>query len=271
MPSRRRQATRCASIVAVLSTVSACSVALFTPPTGPGEPAPDASVAWTAATRDCQSVTTYTGSLRVSGRIGADRLPTTITIVTGATPTGFRLEGRAASRSIFRLAGSDREATLYLDDGHRYATGQPEDLTEALIGVRLQPARWLALLNGCLSPASGAVTGARYGPLLGITTTDGRVFLEMSEGAWRVQEGLFDGVIVTYRQFTAPPSRLPASWLLRSDAGREPAVALSVTVDRATAGRPIDATAFAVSLPGDAVHITLDELRQSGPLRQKGH
>jgi hypothetical protein len=270
LPSRGRQALRCASIAALLSAVSACAVTLFTPPVGPGEPAPDAATVWAAATRDCRTVTSYTGSLRVSGRIGGDRLPVTVTLVTGATPTGLRLEGTAAGRNLFLLAGTDAEATLYLDDGHRFAQGRPEELTAALVGVSLGPARWLALLNGCLSSATEAVSGVRYGPTLGLTTSDGRVFLAMSDGAWQVQDGLFDGIIVTYRRWIAASSRLPADWRFTSEAGRDPSVSLAVTVDHATAGRPIPATAFTLSLPADAVRITIDQLRQSGPLRQKG-
>jgi hypothetical protein len=212
-------------------------------------------------------VTSYKGSLRVSGRIGGERLPTTIDIATGATPTGIRLEGRAASRNIFKLAGTTDEATLYLDDGHRSASGRPEELTDALMGVKLGPERWLALLTGCVATPPDFVSGARYGADLAVTTPNSRVFLGLASGVWHPIDGIFDGVVVTYRRFS---STLPDEWRLRSEVGRDPSLDLSVSVDDMTAGGPIAASVFVLALPDDVTPMTLDDLRQSGPLRRKG-
>jgi hypothetical protein len=252
---------------ALLTCASACAPALFVPPVGPGDPAPDAAAAWAEATRACRGVDSYKGSLRVSGRIGGERLPTAIGIATGATATGIRLEGHAAGRSIFTLAGTSDQATLYLDDGHRTATGRPEDLTDALMGVKLGPGRWLALLTGCVATPPDFVAGARYGANLAVTTPSGRVFLSLANGAWHTAHGTFDGLVVTYRRFA---SSLPAEWQLSSEAGRDPSVDLSVSVDDVTAGSPIAPLVFTVTQPPDATPMTLDELRQSGPLRRKG-
>jgi hypothetical protein len=262
-----RSACSAASAAAILSYTSACAAALFVPPVGPGEPAPEAATAWADATRACRGVTSYKASLRVSGRIRGERLPTTIEIATGATPTGMRLEGRAANRNIFRLAGTTDEATLYLDDGHRSARGRPEDLTDALMGVKLGPGRWLALLTGCVAAPPDFVSGARYGADLAVTTPSDRVFLALVNGVWRGVHGTFDGLVVTYRRFS---STLPDEWRLSSEAGRDPSIALSVSVDDLTIGDPIASSAFTLALPDDVTPMTIDELRQSGPLRRKG-
>ena len=164
----------------MLICTAACAPALYVPPVGPGEPAPDAAAAWAEATRACRGVASYRGSLRVSGRIGGEPLPTTIDIATGATPTGIRLEGRAAGRHIFYLAGTTDHATLYLDDGHRSATGRPEELTDALMGVKLGPERWLALLTGCVATPPDFIAGARYGADLAVTTPSGRTMRPVS-------------------------------------------------------------------------------------------
>lgn len=252
---------------------SACAPALFVPPAGPGEPAPEAASAWAQASAVCRTAPSYTGTIRVSGKVGPDHLPTTITILTGATPTAIDLEGRAAGRNIFHLAGTTGDATLYLDDGHRYATGRADALTDALIGIKLGPDRWLALLSGCVATTPEFQSGVRYGPELAITTPATRMYLEQVNGIWRTIDGTFDGLVVTYRQFTsssAGPAALPVVWSLASEAGRDPSVSLSIHVDSATVGRALPASAFTVSLPADATRISLDELRQSGPLRQKG-
>jgi len=267
LPSSVRAALAAASAAAVLTGTSACASARFVPPVGPGEPAPDAAAAWAEATRACRGVTSYKGSLRVSGHVGGKRLPTTIGIATGATATGIRLEGHAAGRSLFTLAGTSDQATLYLDDGHRSATGRPEDLTDALMGVKLGPGRWLALLTGCVATPPDFVEGARYAADLAVTTSSARVFLSLANGAWRPADGTFDGLVVTYRRFA---SSLPAEWKLRSEAGRDPSIDLVVIVDAVTAGSPLAPSVFTLTLPRDATPMTLDELRQGGPLRRKG-
>ena len=267
MRSSVRSALSVASAAAILTCTSACASALFVPPVGPGEPAPGAAAAWAEATRVCGGVTTYKASLRVSGHIGGERLPTTIDIATGATATGIRLEGRAADRKIFLLAGTADEATLYLDDGHRSATGRPEDLTDALMGVKLGPGRWLALLTGCVAAPPDFISGARYGANLGVTTPGGRVFLARENGVWRNVHGEFDGLVVTYRRFS---SAFPDEWRLKSEPGRDPSIELSVRVDDIASGQPIAPSVFTLALPDDVTPMTLDDLRQSGPLHRKG-
>lgn len=265
-----RRATRVAVVGALAGLLSACAPALFVPPVGPGVPAPDAAAAWAEATKACRGVASYKGTLRVSGRINGDRIPTTITIRTGATPAGLRLEAEAAGRAIFTMAGTGTEATLYLNDGHRFAKGTPEVLTEALIGVRLGPARWLALVTGCVATPPDFVSGARYDKDLAIATASGRIFLSMMDGAWHAHRGLFDGLVVEYEHFTAAVSAFPAEWRIDSEAGRDPSVRLSIEAADITVGEPLAASVFTYSLPADAASMTIEELRESGPLRGKG-
>jgi hypothetical protein len=254
----------------LLGGLSACAPTLFVPPAGPGEPAPDAAAAWADATKSCRGVTSYQGSLRVSGRINGDRIPTTVTILNGATLAGLDLEATAAGRQIFRMAGTANDATLYINEGHRYAKGPPEELTEALVGVKLGPSRWLALVTGCVATSPDFVSGVRYDKDLAVMTPTGRVFLSMMDGAWHAHRGLFDGLVVEYEHYTAAVSAFPSQWRIDSERDRNPSVALSIEVDKATAGASIGPKAFTISLPPDAAPMTLDELRASGPLRKKG-
>lgn len=264
-----------AVLAGALVLSASCAPALFVPPSGPGIPAPDAAGLWESASRTCRATSSFLGSLRISGSVGGDRLPTTIVIDTGATSSALDLEAHAAGRSVFRLVGTTDEATIYLDDGHRFAKASPEALTEALVGVKLGPARWLALLTGCLVAPADFVSAERYGPELAVTTAGGRVFLDPVDTGWRAVHGVFDGLIVTYEQFSAAASSaaspgLPLTWRLTSAPGRDPSVALAVRVASGTAGASVPATAFRLTLPNDAVPMTLDELRESGPLRKKG-
>jgi hypothetical protein len=266
--SRVRAAARVVGVVFPLLATFACAPALFVPPVGPGVPAPDARAAWTDATRACRGVSSYRTSLRVSGSIGGQHLPTTITVITGVTADGFRLEGSAAGRSIFLLAGTRDHASLYIDDGHRVATGRPEELTDALFGVKLGPERWLALLAGCVSPTPAGADGVRYGDDLAVTAGVVRVFLSKTADGWQVHHGAFDGLIVTYEAFAFS---LPGRWRLSSEPDRHPAVSLSVAVDRPTTAVAIPPEAYSLkNLPADVTSMSLEELRQAGPLQRKG-
>lgn len=258
---------RAAWLILAASVASCTGVTAFIPPAGPGEAAPDAASAWTEATRACRSAVTYKGQLRVSGRIGGQGLPTTVNIATGVSAQGLRLEGRAAGRSIFRLAGTAQSAKLYIDDGHRYAMATPEELTFALIGVKFGPDRWLALVTGCGLPDGAMTSGARYAGMIAVSTSTGRGFLQMVDGEWRVMNGLFDNLTVQYRKFAG---QWPKQWQLVSEAGRDPAIGLNVDVDNTTVGEPLEASVFSLDMPANATQITLDELRESGPLRRKG-
>lgn len=268
MPARC--ASRVAGLIVLAAWFSACAPPLFVPPAGPGEPAPDAAAAWTDATKACRGVTAYQGTLRVSGRISGDRIPTTITVLTGATPTGLRLEAEAAGRKIFTMAGTADAATLYLEDGHRFAKGTPEELTGALIGVRLGPARWLALITGCVATPPDFVSGVRYGKDLAVTTASARLFVSMLDGGWHVHHALFDQLVVTYDHFTSAVSAFPADWRIASETGRDPSVTLSIGAADVTVGKAFDAKVFTFSPPPGATPMTIDELRESGPLRKKG-
>jgi hypothetical protein len=245
---------------------SSCATTLFVAPVGPGEPAPEASAAFANATASCRGVTSYKAQIRVSGRIGGERLPATINIATGVSPDGLLIEARGGGRDVFRLGATGDKATLYLDDGRRYAVGRPEALTEALIGVQIGIDRWRALLSGCGVTRATFVSGARYGTDLGATTPDGRVFLSAIDGVWRATHVMFDDLVVTYRRFAGDR---PVEWQLTSSPERDPAIALTVRVDDATVNGPISPDVFTIRLPADATPMTIDELRDSGPLRRK--
>ena len=113
------------------------------------------------------------------------------------------MKGAPRDDRFFRLAGTAQSAKLYIDDGHRYAMATPEELTDALIGVKFGPDRWLALVTGCGLPDGAMTSGARYAGMIAVSTSTGRGFLQMVDGEWRVMDGLFDNLTVQYKSSLA--------------------------------------------------------------------
>jgi hypothetical protein len=90
------------------------------------------------------------------------------------------------------------------------------------------------------------------------------VYLARSGGAWVVRAARRDGWQVEYAAWVGG---YPRSVALRS-ADPSSAVDLMATVNQLEANIEIPAGAFTVDVPADAAPVTLDELRDVGPLRE---
>jgi hypothetical protein len=265
MPCRgRRRATALVIVLAVLVGASACAARVFAPPPGPGTPAPDAMDAWQQASSACRDVKSFSGTLRVAFRQGRLRSPS-LTVSTIVTSSGdIRLE----DATQFTLAGRAGSARLLLRQERRYAEGRTEEIVNAFAGVKLGPERLLAVLSGCLTSAPQSARPAdarRFGDEIAVPFSDGQVFLEREHSRWRAFAGVGSELTVEYRAFDA---YWPREWRATSFAGSstDPILLDAHVEDRDVSGAPVDPAAFQVIL-GGATRITLDELRQFGPLR----
>ncbi len=206
---------------------SACAARRFAVPVGPSLPAPEAAAAWDTATQACRGVGAATATLRLSARAGACRIPS---VRVGLAIDGGRavaLEARVGGTNVFRLAGPADGATLVLRDGPRTLRAPAADIVEALVGVKLDPARLLALLSGCLSARPDFVQGNRRDGLLEVTLPDSVGYLAAGgDGVWRLRAGTFDGLVVDYAQW-GPAS--PRQIEIRSQADAPgPRIAISI-------------------------------------------
>ena len=182
-----------------LLVLSACAPHLFVPPVGPGEPFPEATQAWSEATRACRGASTYAAMLHVRGKVGRESLSANIiTLVTRADQISLSVPVMFGSPA-FVLGGSADSATLWLPRNERVLTARADEILEALTGLRLGPRALLAVLTGCVADADAITASARYGPLGAITTADGRVFLEHRDMRWLITRGLTAGLIVEYQ------------------------------------------------------------------------
>lgn len=262
---RSRSLSFCVLLVGVMTCTGGCAARRFERPTGPAAPAPEAAAAWQAATAACRDVRTARATLRLVFRAGTRRFPT-VTLGAAFDDRGraMALEARVGTAAFFTLAGSADQATLVLRDG-RYVRAPAADIVEALIDVRLEPARLLAILTGCLTPTPEFRQAVRRDSVLEVTAADGVAYLDQtSEGAWRLRAGTFDGLDVDY-------GPLGPSWprsleiRARADAGK-PAMSIAMSrLDIIEPNVPVEASTFQPVLPPGATSISLAELRAVGP------
>lgn len=142
-------------------------------------------------------------------------------------------------------------------------TGPVAELLDALVGVSLDPVRLLSILSGC--PSTSTLRGAdSIGSLLRVRTDDAEVYLVEKAGRWQVRAGVFDDLIVDYQQSaTEWPSRVR----IASKPGRAPEVELSLVVEAADR-TPRESEVFAPRVPDGFEHVTIQWVRENGPLSQ---
>jgi len=253
-----------AAAAAAIAVVTAACAGAFRPPAGPGTPAPAGDAAWRAAFSHCADARAIRAELGLSGRIAGQRVAgvTVGTAVDGARALG--LEARVSSKLLFRLAGEAGAATLLLADDNRVVTAPAEDIVDALVGVKLSPARWIALVSGCVSRDERASRIEQHGDVLTVTTGDAVVYLQQREGHWTPRAGAFEGFSVDYPRYR---DGWPAELTIRSDAGRSPAVTLKFDVRVIEINPTLPPAVFQMPVPPDATPMSLAELRKAGPLR----
>jgi outer membrane biogenesis lipoprotein LolB len=254
----------CAVIVGVLAT--GCAARRFTPPSDPGSPFPQFSETYVAVTQACSGVRTFTAELGLSGRAGDQRLRGRV-VAGFAAPESMRLEGVAPlGPPAFVLAARDGMATLVLPrENAVLRNAAPADVLEALTGVALQPSALQAILTGCVTPADRAASGRLHRDGGASVTTEGgaTLYLQRRNDRWQPRAARYQQWLIEYPEWGG---RFPAVVRLRSEGGRV-SVDLTAAISQLEANVDLDATAFEVMVPVSARPVTLDDLRESGPLR----
>jgi outer membrane biogenesis lipoprotein LolB len=253
------------SVAFCLAIVSACAPRRVTLPTDSGTPLPDFAAVHAQITAACRDVRTLTAEVGLRGRAGDQRLSGRV-VAGFERPASMRLEAVGPfGRTAFILAARDSMAVLLFPSDARVVRGQkPEEILGALIGVPLAPADMQAILTGCVVPASKPESGRLHAnnwasiDLAG----DARMYLRRST-SWELRAAHRNGWQIEY---TMGQGRFPQSVRLVSD-GQTVNVDLTATLSQVEANTGIDPAAFAVKVPPDATAMTLDELRDVGPLR----
>ena len=250
----------------MLGFLAACARPHITLPTDPGIPLPDFKTIHMQLSAACNGVRTLTTEMALSGRAGRQRLRGRV-LAGFARPGSMRLEGVAPfGPPAFILVARGENATLLLPRDERVLRGaKAEDILGALAGVALGPADLLAILTGCIVPTPHAIDARRHAngwasiDLVGGAT----IFLQpTSGGMWTVRAARRAGWQIEYPAWSGS---FPQLVRLQSDEAAL-MVDVSVALSQIEANKDLEDAAFAVNVPRDADPITLDELRESGPL-----
>ena len=179
----------------------------------------------------------------------------------------MRLEGVAPfGPPAFILVARGENATLVLPRDERVLRGaKPEDILGALAGVTLGPADLQAILTGCVVAAPQPTDGRRHANgWASIDLTSGAtIFLQPAAGGmWTLRAARRAGWQIEYPAWSGG---FPQTVRLQS-AQLSLMVDLTVGLSQIETNKDLEDAAFNVNVPRDAEAITLDELRESGPL-----
>ncbi len=241
--------------------LTACGQPRVTLPGGTGTPAPDFAAAYAQARAACDGVRVMQAELGLSGRAAGQRMRGRV--LAGLVPGALRLEGVAPfGAPVFILVADGVRGTLLLSRERRVvADAPPEEILDALVGIRLGPDDLRALLAGCVRAASDA-TGARaYGPdwLAVDPAAGGTIYLRRAGNAWRIVAGRYGGLEIDYAAFQGDR---PSQVVLR---GPDLSLALALSQVEVNGDLPRDQL-VALTIPDGVAPLSLEQLRRAGPL-----
>lgn len=257
-----------ARVVLTALLTSSCGAPLMRLPAGSGAPAQDVKTALTEATVKCRAVSSITAEVAVSGSVGGRRLRARL-LVGLATPASARLEAFAYGQQMFIFVARGTDATLLLTrDGRVLEHGRPDEVLEAVTGIPLDASDLRIALLGCaVGPDSDR--GRRLGDDWRVVPEGrGELYLRRDPhvAPWRLVAAVHRDPgrpewRAEYRKFEGDLPR--AIRFVSSDPGR---FDLRLTLTPVDLNAKLDAAAFEVRVPPSADPITIEELRQTGPL-----
>jgi outer membrane biogenesis lipoprotein LolB len=263
---RARRVLCILSFAFCLSSITACGARRVTLPTDSGSPFPDFATVHAQLSAACRGVRTLTAELSLAGRAGAERLRGRVH-AGFVRPDSMRLEGVAPfGPPAFILSARDRTATLLLPREPAVLRGQPpEQILGALVGIALAPADMLAIVTGCVVPAPTPSAGRLHQNNWASIALggDAELFLRRTSN-WEIRAARRNGWQIEYADWHG--QQFPPAVRLISNA-QAVNVDVTATITQVEANTALDASAFPVDVPPDARPLTLEQLRDAGPLR----
>ena len=209
----------------------------------------------------CRDVQSLQAELALSGNAGPQKLRGRV--LAGFAPGAMRLEAVAPFGSpAFILAADGERGTLLLPRDRRILqNAAPEDILNALIGVRLGPDDLRAVLSGCVKANARPTSGREYGPdwLSVDLESGGTLYLQRQAGRWRLVAGRYGGLEIEYPQFAGEQ---PSQIIIRAGNAN---LTVGLSQLEVNGDLPRDEL-VAIKIPTGLQPITLEQLRNAGPL-----
>jgi hypothetical protein len=250
------------AILLFTTILTSCGPRRLGLPTGSGTPSSDFGEIFSRARASCDQVRTLQTELALSGRAAGQRLRGRIHA--GLIPGALRLEGVApfGSPVFILVADGPRGTLLLLRDRRVLQDAAPEEILNALAGIRLGPDDLRAMLSGCVRSAAEPASGRAYGAdwLAVDLASGGTVYLHLQGGAWRIVAGRYGGLEIDY---TAFEGERPSQVILR---GTDLNLTVALSQVEMNGELPRDQL-VALKIPPGLSPLTLEELRRAGPLQ----
>jgi len=267
-PTRRatdRLALVCCLVCVVLGV--SCASRRLVLPSDLGSPLPNFSELHAEVTAACRDVRTFTAALGLRGQAGGRRLSGRL-IAGFERPGSMRLEATAPFGAPgFILAAQDDRVVLLLPRDDRVVRSRsPGEVLGALTGVSLGPADLQAILTGCVVPSARAIGGRMHANGWASIELEGgsTIYLRRAD-QWHLRAARRNGWLVDYDAFQG---RFPQTIRLRSEGGAVD-VDMTATLSQIEANVELDSATFTVVIPESARPLTIEELRQAGPLGEQ--
>jgi len=254
---------------ALCLVTASCAPRLVTLPSGAGSAYPDYARTLERATERCRAVRTMAAVLSISGRAGNHRLRATLD-AGFAAPARVRLEFPAPGKPIFTYVAVGEDATLVLPrEGRVLRDAPPAATLEALAGVAIGPEDLRTIVAGCGFSGSAATAGRTFeGDWVAVDFENATGWLQQIDGAWQMTAAVRGRVEVRYADFQAG---LPATIRLRASPEPKAGEAASLTdltirLSQVDINEPLGDEVFRVDVAADVTPMTLEQLREAGPL-----
>jgi hypothetical protein len=257
-------------LAAAIATASCATPLLKVPPTS-GAAATDGAQALAQALTACRGIRTLTAEAAVSGKVSGQRIRARLQVGL-AQPASAYIEAPAPfGAPIFVFAAENDDATLLLPRDRRVLEhGRPADVLEAIAGVPLAPAGLRATLTGCIGDGDLRTAATQPDARWRVFPGDDELFLHRDGDAdpWRL-------VVVRHQrpgpawraEFRDFASDLPRSIHLTSTPSAR--FDLQLTLSDVELNVPIGPETFRVQIPADTTPLTIEELRNGGPLADR--
>jgi hypothetical protein len=243
-------------------------------PSDLGTPLPDFAAVHAQLSSACTGVRTLTMEIGLSGRAGSE--PVGGRVIAGfERPSSMHLQGVAPfGGPVFILAARGGSATLLLTRENRIIrNAPPEAILGAMTGVALDPADLLAVFTGCVVPGPRATAGRLHAGGLasidvesadqGTQRRTATVYLRRHGSQWQLRAAKRDRWQIEYIPGTGS---FPQSVRLIST-NPDVVVGITARLSQIETNTDLDPAAFTVEEPKGVTALTIDELRQAGPLR----